>query len=65
MFLFFFQADKLYDLYKGGPRLKLKSSLCWKCVRNKCALLYTKTLTAEQNKAITVCLQNWKPEDEV
>lgn len=55
----FFQADKLYGIYKGGPRLKLSSSLCWKCVRNKCALLYTKTFTNEQNKTITTVLQNW------
>ncbi|XP_025414514.1 ubiquitin carboxyl-terminal hydrolase 48-like isoform X2 [Sipha flava] len=54
-------ADKLYGIYQGGPRLKLNSSLCWKCVRNKCALLYTKTLTTEQNKTITSILQNWEP----
>ncbi|XP_026813170.1 ubiquitin carboxyl-terminal hydrolase 48-like isoform X1 [Rhopalosiphum maidis] len=54
-------ADKLYGIYQGGPRLKLNSSLCWKCVRNKCALLYTKTLTTEQNKTINNVLHSWNP----
>jgi len=61
LFNFYLQADKLYGIYQGGPRLKLNSSLCWKCVRNKCALLYTKTLTTEQNKTINTVLQNWDP----
>ncbi|XP_050532812.1 ubiquitin carboxyl-terminal hydrolase 48-like isoform X2 [Daktulosphaira vitifoliae] len=54
-------ADKIYGLYQGGPRLKLKASLCLKCVRNKCALLYTKALTSEQNKIINMNLQSWNP----
>ncbi|XP_026819336.1 ubiquitin carboxyl-terminal hydrolase 48-like [Rhopalosiphum maidis] len=52
-------ADKLYDMFQGGPRLKLMSSLCKVCVRNKCALLYTKTLTIKQNESITTILRNW------
>ncbi|XP_050442355.1 ubiquitin carboxyl-terminal hydrolase 48-like [Adelges cooleyi] len=54
-------AEKLYGIFQGGPRLKLKTSLCLKCVRNKCALLYTKTVTSEQNKTINTLLQNWNP----
>lgn len=61
LFTSYFQADKLYEIYQGGPRLKLKLSLCWKCVKNKCALLYTKTITSEQNKNIVSVLQNWDP----
>ncbi|VVC42411.1 Ubiquitin specific protease, conserved site,Ubiquitin specific protease domain,Ubiquitin-related [Cinara cedri] len=56
-------ADKLYAIYHGGPRLKLSLSLCWKCVRNKCALLYTKNLTTEQNKSINTILQNCTSKD--
>uniref|UniRef100_A0A2H8TGV1 Ubiquitin carboxyl-terminal hydrolase 48 n=1 Tax=Melanaphis sacchari TaxID=742174 RepID=A0A2H8TGV1_9HEMI len=52
-------ADKLYDTFQGGPRLKLKSSLCLVCVRNKCALTYTKTLTNKQHESITKILKNW------
>uniref|UniRef100_A0A2S2PA99 ubiquitinyl hydrolase 1 n=1 Tax=Schizaphis graminum TaxID=13262 RepID=A0A2S2PA99_SCHGA len=52
-------ADKLYGMFQGGPRLKLMSSLCKVCVRNKCALLYTRTLTIKQNESITTILQNW------
>lgn len=53
----------MYNIYQGGPRLNLSSSLCEKCVRNKCAILYTKTLTTEQSKTITTLLQNWDPSD--
>ena len=35
-------ADKLYGIFQDGPKLKLMSSLCKVCVRNKCALIYTK-----------------------
>jgi len=54
-------ADKLYDIYQGGPRLKLMSSLCQLCVKNKCALMYTKTLSAKHSKSITAILKNWSP----
>lgn len=63
LFYYYFQADKLYGMYEGGPRLKLNSSTCWKCVRNKCALLYTKTLTTEQNKTINTVLHSWNSSD--
>ncbi|XP_029342051.1 ubiquitin carboxyl-terminal hydrolase 48-like [Acyrthosiphon pisum] len=38
-------ADKLYDLYQGGPRLRLNSSLCDLCVRNRSALVCMRKLT--------------------
>jgi len=37
-------ADKLYGIFQGGLRLKLRSSLCKVCVRNKCAQMYTTIL---------------------
>jgi len=54
-------ADKLYGMYEGGPRLKLMSSLCQVCIRNKCALMYTRTLAAKHNESITAILQSWSP----
>lgn len=54
-------ADKLYGTYEGGPRLKLKSSLCQVCIRNKCALMYNKTLAAKHSESINSILQNWSP----
>ncbi|XP_022171451.1 ubiquitin carboxyl-terminal hydrolase 48-like [Myzus persicae] len=54
-------ADKLYAIYQGGPRLKLMSSFCQACVRNKCALMYTRTLAAKHNASITEILKNWYP----
>eukprot|EP00102_Acyrthosiphon_pisum_P021261 XP_016658471.1 PREDICTED: ubiquitin carboxyl-terminal hydrolase 48-like isoform X1 [Acyrthosiphon pisum] len=54
-------ADKLYGMYGGGPRLKLMSSLCQVCIRNKCALMYTRTLAAKHNESIIAILQNWSP----
>ncbi|CAI6345706.1 unnamed protein product [Macrosiphum euphorbiae] len=46
-------ADKLYDLYQGGPRLKLNSSLCDLCVRNRSALLCVDKLTKGHKQLIS------------
>jgi len=46
-------ADKLYDLYQGGPRLKLNSSLCDLCVRNRSALLCMGKLTNRHKQSIS------------
>ncbi|CAH1732352.1 unnamed protein product [Aphis gossypii] len=56
-------ADKLYGLFQGGPRLKLMSSLCKVCVRNKCARMYTKILILNQNESIATILDNWSQND--
>lgn len=58
-------ADKLYNAYSGGPRLKLKSSLCVTCVKNKCALIYTKQLTSAQSQAINKVLKKWNRTDDL
>lgn len=46
-------ADRLYDLYQGGPRLKLNSSLCDLCVRNRSALICMSKLTSEHKRFIS------------
>lgn len=46
-------ADRLYDLYQGGPRLKLNSSLCEQCVRNRSALICMSKLTSEHKRFIS------------
>jgi len=54
-------ADKLYAIYQGGPRLKLMSSFCKVCIRNKCSLMYTRALAAKHNTSITSILKSWSP----
>lgn len=46
-------ADKLYSLYKGGPRLRLSSSLCDLCVINRYAVLCMSDLTNEHRLSMS------------
>nr|XP_018898646.1 PREDICTED: ubiquitin carboxyl-terminal hydrolase 48-like [Bemisia tabaci] len=47
-------ADKLYEQFNGGPRLKLLPDACKLCIRNEFTLIKLRAKTAEEQKTISL-----------